>query len=149
MTDPRAQRSAMAEAMAALLDGPKRPDMTGRYTTLLPSQQEMHFARVYPDPKESFDYDMRGAFQAGARPGANGHYTDQFKKPNHATFSAESQYNGQDGYQGGQWVPLQNGQWAFQATDTNVANMGAPGLQEYFARVEPGNELRLPGKKPR
>lgn len=39
------------------------------------------------------DYDYRGAYAAGVgRGGANQHFTDQFKKPNHETFSNESQY---------------------------------------------------------
>lgn len=38
------------------------------------------------------DYDLRGAFMAGESPGPDGHWTDRFKKPNHETFSDESQY---------------------------------------------------------
>jgi len=50
-------------------------------------------------PKDSGeDYDFRGAFKAGLNPagpeaGVNeGHWPDTFKKPNHPTFSVESQY---------------------------------------------------------
>lgn len=38
------------------------------------------------------DYDFRGAFKAGLKPDANGHWSDRFKKPNHPTFSDESVY---------------------------------------------------------
>lgn len=38
------------------------------------------------------DYDLRGAFKAGVTPGDNGHWPDTYKKPNHPTFSVESQY---------------------------------------------------------
>jgi hypothetical protein len=44
-------------------------------------------------PKDSgADYDLRGAFKAGVKPAANGHWPDTFKKPNHPTFSDESRY---------------------------------------------------------
>jgi hypothetical protein len=44
-------------------------------------------------PKDSgVDYDLRGAFKAGVKPAANGHWPDTFKKPNHPTFSDESRY---------------------------------------------------------
>lgn len=51
------------------------------------------------------DYDYRGAFAAGqARGGANGHFTDQFKKPNHETFSDESQYAPASPETAGHWA---------------------------------------------
>lgn len=38
------------------------------------------------------DYDLRGAYKAGLKPGKDGHWPDTFKKPNHPTFSNESKY---------------------------------------------------------
>jgi hypothetical protein len=38
------------------------------------------------------DYDLKGAYRAGVAPDAQGHMPDTFKKPNHPTFSVESQY---------------------------------------------------------
>lgn len=38
------------------------------------------------------DYDLPGAFKAGAQRGPDGHMPDTFKKPNHPTFSKESRY---------------------------------------------------------
>lgn len=38
------------------------------------------------------DYDLRGAFKAGVVPDAQGHMPDTFKKPNHPTFSVESEH---------------------------------------------------------
>lgn len=59
------------------------------------------------------DYDLRGAFQAGLTPDVeNGHWSDQFKKPNHPTFSTESQYArfGTPGtWQGDTYVPAPAG----------------------------------------
>lgn len=41
------------------------------------------------------DYDLRGAFKANLQSDAQtGHWPDTFKKPNHPTFSVESQYAG-------------------------------------------------------
>lgn len=54
-------------------------------------------------PGDEKDYDLRGAWLAGARPGPNGHFTDQFKKPNHPTFSGESQYSNAQ-HPGGYWT---------------------------------------------
>lgn len=41
------------------------------------------------------DYDLPGAFKDGLSPADNGHFSDKFKKPNHPTFSNESQYSRQ------------------------------------------------------
>lgn len=45
-------------------------------------------------PKDSgADYDLHGAFEAGVKPDSvTGHWPDTFKKPNHPTFSDQSQY---------------------------------------------------------
>jgi len=40
------------------------------------------------------DYDLQGAYKYGLSPAENGHWSDRFKKPNHPTFSNESQYAG-------------------------------------------------------
>lgn len=90
------------------------------------------------------DYDMAGAYLAGAKPGDNAHFTDEFKKPNHPTFSNESKYNGVDGKHGGQWSE-DGGQVSFTPSQWNLQNMGgAQGLQEYFNNVEPGVQLNAP-----
>ncbi len=59
------------------------------------------------DPLDSgVDYDHRGFFNANETRGANGHGTDKFKKPNHPTFSNESQYATGDNAQfAGSWGP--------------------------------------------
>lgn len=65
------------------------------FETVLPPEQEAAFeewkARNAPDDS-GYDYDLRGAFAAGAEPAENGHWPDTFKKPWHPTFSDESQY---------------------------------------------------------
>ena len=83
------------------------------------------------------DYDVQGYWLAGERPDERGHGTDDYKKPNHPTFSDESVYHGADGYYGGSW-----GNNEFVPGKTNLEFRTPEQLAEYFALVEPG--VRLP-----
>lgn len=50
------------------------------------------------------DYDLRGAFDAGLTPDANGHWPDIFKRPNHPTFSDQSVFAiGRNASKAGRW----------------------------------------------
>lgn len=89
------------------------------------------------------DYDLRGWFAKSGKVAENGHLTDEFKKPNHPTFSDGSIYHGKDGNEGGRWAK-QGNRWQFKASKTNLDNLGPEGLQRYFQKVEPGNEVVLP-----
>jgi hypothetical protein len=76
-----------------------------------------------------YDYDLRGLWKSGGGFGADAHATDQFKKPNHPTFSIESQYNGvprPDGgvFQGGHWLGEQ-----FVPPGDSSTQWGVPGTQ--------------------
>lgn len=65
------------------------------YETALNPQEEQQFQawKSQNAPRDSgYDYDLRGAFKAGFKPGPNGHWDDRFKNPNHPTFSTFSQY---------------------------------------------------------
>lgn len=66
------------------------------YETALSPREESEFRAwkaKYAPHDSGDDYDLRGAFKAGVKPSArNGHWPDTFKKPNHETFSVESQY---------------------------------------------------------
>lgn len=131
-------------------------DYSARYNTPLSPEDEARFqawgqqqAARDPDGRnpaaDVYDYDMRGFWRGGAPLAANGHAGDQFKKPNHPTFSDQSQYHGQDGYQGGQWGGGQSGQpWTFLPSETNLEHHGVGKLQQYFQKREPGNVLVLP-----
>lgn len=72
-------------------------NFTPDFDTILSDEQ----AAGYPAWKQQYapkdsgqDYDLRGAYAAGLKPAANGHWADTFKKPNHPTFSDQSRYAG-------------------------------------------------------
>lgn len=118
-------------------------DYTDQYNTQLSPQQEAQFRAQFPDAKDLYDYDLRGAFAAGATKAANGHLPDTFKKPNHPTFSVESKYS-RGPMMGGKWTTLPSGKEAFVASPINLTHRTADQLREYFAKVEPNIQLMLP-----
>lgn len=77
------------------------------YETTLTPKEEARFQawkKQYAPNDSGYDYDYRGAFKQGEGPDKTGHWTDRFKKPNHPTFSRESQYaTGQDADRAGYW----------------------------------------------
>lgn len=82
-----------------------RPRRT--YNTSLPPEDDQAFAQWKQQnaPNDSgADYDLHGAYKARVTPDAVGHMPDTFKKPNHPTFSNESQYAvGADAANAGRW----------------------------------------------
>ena len=75
--------------------------------------------------RESDDYDTYAAYQSGLKPGENGHLGDEFKLPNHITYSKQSLSSKKDGAPpAGEWQDLGENKWAFKATETNVKNAG-------------------------
>lgn len=120
-------------------------DMSAQFNTALTPEEEQRFQRWVKDShkeRDLFDYDLRGAWKADTKAAANGHLPDTWKKPNHPTFSAESQYSN-DQTPGGKWVE-KNGRWTFTPSDFNIKNLGVDGLREYFKRREPDVDLLLP-----
>lgn len=117
------------------------------YTTTLSPADQAVYDKQY-SPEDSEDYDMQGYFKStgGAAPNTEGqHYPDTFKKPNHITFSDQSQYHGVDGNQGGSWDLLPDNTFTFTPGATNLANHSTQELIDYFQKYEPGNKLLLPG----
>jgi hypothetical protein len=98
--------------------------------------------------RESPDYDTRGAFNAGLTPSENGHLSDEFKLPNHITFSTESRYaQKKDSPPPGRWEGSDQTGWTFYASPTNIKNAGsAEALQKYFRTYEKGVKLVLPSR---
>jgi hypothetical protein len=77
------------------------------FDTELTPEEETDFTKWKQQyaPKDSgADYDLRGAFKAGLTPDPKtGHWPDTFKKPNHPTFSDESQYAPEAPEKAGHW----------------------------------------------
>ena len=69
---------------------------------------------------------------------SGGHLTDEFKMPNHTTFSSGSSYSAPD-MQGGQWQSGGKDRWNFQPSELNLQNRSAKDLADYFANEERKN----------
>lgn len=126
----------------------------GKFNTKLTPEEETEFAawakKNKKDPEsETIDYDLRGAWKKGAELGENGHLTDEFKKPNHPTFSDQSKYHGKSApwggsYAGGTWSE-ENGKTRYQPSRTMLNKThDAEWLKDYMKRNEPDVELVLP-----
>jgi hypothetical protein len=122
-------------------------DFSGVYNTPVPPERQAEYQKWYAAlPKNlqnQHDYDIQGAFLNGNSPTLNDHLTDQFKKPNHSTFSDGSQYNGIDGYVGGKWTDA-----GYQPSQTNLQFKSQPELQKYFTDYEPKEKLLPPEPTP-
>ena len=147
----RDQFQALAEREGILPRGLARPesisdpnDFTNRYNTQLSPREEALFQdwlSTTGRQGDLYDYDLRGAWKSGDvfKLDGRGHLPDTYKKPNHPTFSNESQYSGQDGFVGGHWSELPNGKYVF--TTGNSPMISKEGLQGYFTRNEPSAVL--------
>lgn len=123
------------------------PDFTSKYNTKLGADDEKAFqdwAAKSGHANDLSDYDLRGWWKSNGTQAANGHLTDKFKKPNHPTFSTESQYSGKDGYVGGKWSGDDKAGWSYTPSKSNLKNMTTDELQDYFSKVEPKSKLVLP-----
>jgi hypothetical protein len=95
---------------------------------------------------KSEDYDMAGYIDKYGLPDQSKgqHLTDEFKAPNHITFSDQSKYSTPE-TQGGKWVqPDVTNKWHFYASDHNLKTHSASELADYFRRQEPDSVLHLP-----
>lgn len=119
------------------------------YNTPIPADKQQDFekwkfqqslAQKRDITKDAVDYDIQGAAMVVQQPGSNGHGSDQFKKPNHPTFSDQSQYSGQDGYQGGHWAEGPRGV-QFTPSETNRVMWSPEQRVRYFQKVEPDARL--------
>lgn len=114
------------------------------YDTPLTPQQAADYNRwratLPPALQNTADYDLQGAYMASAQADGRAHMTDQFKKPNHMTFSDGSQYSTAQ-MPGGQWVAAPDGSYTFWASQHNVQMHPLLEMQRYFSEVEPGNRV--------
>lgn len=124
-------------------------DFTNLYNTPIPADKQAAFSQwiAKRGTKDYYDYDIQGAWLAGAGQDPRGHFTDQFKKPNHPTFSTESQYSTPQN-PGGQWLQSGDAKWAFMASPANLIHRTPEELQTYFKQVEPDSPLYLPPTAP-
>ncbi|RJO60818.1 MAG: hypothetical protein C4542_08190 [Dehalococcoidia bacterium] len=127
-------------------------DMGGSYNTPIPEDQQQAYLeqsavesnqRGRDAQMDVGDYDIQGNFLAGQGKDERGHGSDQFKKPNHPTFSVESQYSGQGGEQGGTWGE-ENGQPTFTPGPSNLKYHSRKELEDYFKEAEPNVKLKWP-----
>lgn len=123
------------------------------YNTQLDAEQEAEYkswATAQGREKDSHDYDMRGAWlesktNPAFRQGANGHFPDKYKKPNHPTFSDQSVYHGTESpwgwnYEGGQWA----GKTYRPSNRMFVRTHNPDQLKSYMDRFEKETVLLLP-----
>lgn len=161
---PQRQQPAAASSADAIATDP-------RFNTRLSSQEETQFQKWkqrYAPHDSGYDYDLRGAFKSGFTPDAKtGHWKDEFKKPNHPTFSDQSRYAKAMPERAGSWKgetyvpprPLQKQQQAsslhqqaLDAINQNVtANLeaerqhGRELLAPYHAIAQPLSQLASAG----
>lgn len=91
------------------------------------------------------DYDMRGFWLSGKAQAENGHFTDEFKKPSHPTFSNESKYSNGE-ITGGQWTPPDDGGakgWSFKPSSYNLQQRTPEQLQKYMNESDPDVKIDL------
>jgi broad specificity phosphatase PhoE len=122
------------------------------YQTQLSNDEEQKYQqwkqKLPGDLKNDNDYDLRGQYKQNpnVEPSERMHFTDEFKKPNHITFSDQSKYNDpNNGVIGGHWEGDDNS-GTFYASSQNVKNAGGlDKLQQYFKQYEPGYKVIAPG----
>lgn len=125
------------------MDAPDPNDLTDQYNTQLSPEDETKYqawAKKLGPQGNTYDYDLRGAWASGAGQAANGHFPDTFKKPNHPTFSDQSQYSTPQ-TPGGKWEQQPDKSWSFTTSPFQAKYHSADELQQYFKRVEPGNKV--------
>jgi hypothetical protein len=71
------------------------------------------------------------------------HLTDEFKLPNHITFSDHSMYHN-DKTPGGKWEQKDK-VWHYTPSDFVIKQHGTDKLRDYFKTNEPNSVLHLPG----
>lgn len=105
--------------------------------------------------KDEIDYDLRGDWKQGAERDERGHGGDLFKKPNHPTFSEESQYHGTPDEEGkpqvgGKWIRDKKGNViAFEQSETNQRHWPEWAIKDYLGSQEKGVSLRKASPKPK
>ena len=97
--------------------------------------------------EDKSDYDYAGYVEKYGEPDQSKgqHLTDEFKLPNHITFSKESKYSTPD-EPGGEWKEV-NGKWNYTPSKFVLSQHPAEELKRYFAEREPDAILNLPAEQ--
>ena len=121
----------------------KEHDFSSKFNTEISDDdyiKYLEWRNFLPDNfKSVYDYDLRGLFldkeeldkfnKSFLSDPENAHMTDKYKKPNHPTFSNESQWHGSNGFFGGEWS--KDG-LEFKASNTNISLNGTRGIINYL-----------------
>ena len=110
-------------------------DYTNKFNTPL-SKNEMPLYKKWAGDRirDTYDYDLQGMWLNNKQFGDNGHGTDQFKKPNHPTFSTQSQYSN-DEHKGGEWS-LNKGKDMFTPSPFNKSMHSKEKMADYWNFAE-------------
>lgn len=127
---------------------PFAEDQTENFNTPLSPTQEQAFqqwrAALPRNLQSTRDYDLRRAWLANASEAANRHLTDIGKKPNHYTWSSDSQIQPQ-GLTPGNWSEGSDGTWAFNASPDNLRAHTPDQLLNYFQAYEQNKQYQPDG----
>ena len=103
--------------------------------------------RQIPEPTEKNpDYNYAGYISKYGVPDQSKgqHLTDEFKLPEHITYSEGSMYSSPD-IQGGKWQSGGNDRWQFTPSDFNNSQVSPEEYARYFSERERKNTfVRLP-----
>lgn len=138
------------------------PDYTTEFNTQLDPRQEDYFQMWLRSQSklmkrnianDMYDYDLRGWWLKNHaktdRLGpalTGGHLTDQWKKPNHPTFSEESMYSNTE-HPGGKWQEV-GGKWSYTPSAEMLSGPYTyKEMQDYFSKYEPAATLNNPSQQ--
>ena len=111
-------------------------DMTNEYNTPLSQNEQPLFKKWAGEKiKDKYDYDLQGFWLADRKFGSDGHGTDEFKKPNHPTFSNESKYSNEK-TPGGVWDQNDEGTYRFTPSEFNNNMMSKEDRRDYWQYAE-------------
>lgn len=122
-------------------------DYSDRFNTKLSPEDEAKFQewqKANPRLGNTYDYDSRGFWKAGAEQADNGHGSDQWKKPNHPTFSDQSQYSTAENGKGGSWSKDDDGHDVFTPSKQNLSLRSADELRETLKTEDPDVLVNAP-----
>ena len=122
-------------------------------TELTPTEEKDFEAwkKKYAPHDSGANYDLRGAFKAGLKPdGKTGHWSDEFKKPNHPTFSNESIYAKGDmaqyagSWNGDTYVPPKE-RYSARNSDDATPDPKQNAVKSYYQSIRSWEDKATPG----